>query len=150
MTMVRLPIEYTASQRRALKMNQRPKISTAARWERIIGYSRAIRVGGQVWVAGTTSVDVNGAVHAPGDAYAQAIRCLEIIESALNQLGTELAGVVRTRIYVVDIADWEAVARAHGEVFREIRPASTLVETGALVEPELLVEIEAEAVLSSH
>ena len=131
-------------------MIDRAKVSTAPPWETIVGYSRAVRVGNQIWVAGTASVDADGEVYAPGDAYAQTARCIEIIEHALNRVGASLADVVRTRIYVSEIADWEAVGRAHGEVFHEIRPASTLVQVAGLVDPEMLVEIDAEAVTSSQ
>ena len=129
-------------------MIDRTKVSTGAPWERIVGYSRAVRVGKQIWVAGTASVDADGEIYAAGDAYTQAVRCLEIIGQALNEVGAGLPDVVRTRIYVVDIADWQEVSRAHGEVFHEIKPASTLVQVAGLVNPEMLVEIDADAVLT--
>lgn len=134
--------------RRIPTVKDRIKISTGAPWERIIGYSRAVRVGDRVWVAGTTSVDADGSVYAPGDAYRQAVRSLEIIQDALIEVGAEVSDAVRTRIYLVDIGDWEAVGRAHGEVFHAVRPASTLVQVSGLIAQEMLVEIEVEAVIS--
>jgi enamine deaminase RidA (YjgF/YER057c/UK114 family) len=126
----------------------RRNIGTGSPWEGVVGYSRAVRVGDTVHVAGTTAVR-DGQVVAPGDAYRQAQVALEIVVAALAECGASPADVVRTRLYVTDIRDWEAIGRAHGEVFAEVRPASTMVQVGALVEPELLVEIEAEAVVGS-
>ena len=124
----------------------RRNIGTGSPWEAVVGYSRAVRVGDTVHVAGTTAVR-DGLVVAPGDAYRQAQVALEIVVAALADCGATPADVVRTRLYVTDIRDWEAVGRAHGEVFADVRPASTMVQVGALIDPELLVEIEAEAVV---
>jgi enamine deaminase RidA (YjgF/YER057c/UK114 family) len=124
-------------------------ISSGSPYERTVGYSRAVVVGDRVFVAGTAPVVPEG-VETPSDAYGQAKRCLEIIEAALREAGAELAHVVRTRVYLVRAEDFEAVGRAHGEAFSEIRPANTTVVIKELVDPRWLVEIEAEAVLTGE
>jgi enamine deaminase RidA (YjgF/YER057c/UK114 family) len=127
----------------------RKRVSSGTEWEATVGYSRAVRADGRVSVAGTTATDEGGEPVAPGDPYAQTAHALGLVADALDAAGASVADVVRTRVFVTDIDDWEAVGRAHGEMFGEVRPATTMVEVSSLIDPELVVEIEAEAVVDS-
>jgi enamine deaminase RidA (YjgF/YER057c/UK114 family) len=126
-------------------MQERHKYSSGMKWESVVGYSRAVRVGTRIYVTGTTATDENGEIVGSGDAYAQTIQVIKNIEKALQALGANLENVVRTRMFVTDISRWEEYGRAHGEFFAGIMPATTMVEVSKLIDPQMLIEIEADA-----
>ncbi len=128
-------------------MSKRTSYSSGVKWESIVGYSRAIRTGNLVFVTGTTATNETGSIVGLGDAYAQTIQALRNIQRALDALGASLGGVVRTRMFVTDISRWEEYGRGHGEFFNEIRPCTTMVEVSRLIDPAMLIEIEADAVV---
>ncbi len=128
----------------------RQLISSGAKWESVVGYSRAVRVGSMVHVAGTTAVNNEGDIVGKGDGYLQTKQIFKIIQKALEDAGASLKDVVRTRMFVTDISHWEAIGRAHGEFFREIRPASTMLEVSKLIHPDMLIEIEVDAIIADE
>ena len=126
-------------------MQERQKYSSGTKWEQVVGYSRAVKVGERIYVTGTTATNENGEIIGAGDAYAQAAQAIRNIEQALKALGASLENVVRTRMFVTDISRWEEYGRAHGEFFALIKPCATMIEVSKLVDPEMLIEIEVEA-----
>ncbi|MDQ3633160.1 MAG: RidA family protein [Acidobacteriota bacterium] len=126
-------------------MRKRQKYSSGQKWEKVVGYSRAMKVGNRIYVTGTTATDENGNIVGENDAYAQTIQIIKNIEKALNALDATLENVVRTRMFVTDISRWEEYGKAHGEFFSEIMPATTMVEVAKLIDPKMLIEIEADA-----